>query len=244
MGAITGFFSGVWSSVKQIFSDGWNAIKSVIQSVDSIFANNPILTFIFPFIGIPRLIIANWSSISSFFSGLWNGIVSGANNLWTNITQIFSPIGTWFLNQWNSVKTNTAQAWTAIKTAVSNAWSSLVSTIQTNPILQKIMSGWQSILTYLQSLKDQMLGIGRNIIDGLISGIKSGFNGLKSLWAQINNYMPDFMRKKMDIHSPSRVMRGIGGLSWQGLKLAWANNMVRFRKRINVLSIRLLHLRL
>ncbi|EHU2655496.1 hypothetical protein [Acinetobacter baumannii] len=218
-GAITGFFSGVWSSVKQIFSDGWNAIKSVIQSVDSIFANNPILTFIFPFIGIPRLIIANWSSISSFFSGLWNGIVSGANNLWTNITQIFSPIGTWFLNQWNSVKTNTAQAWTAIKTAVSNAWSSLVSTIQTNPILQKIMSGWQSILTYLQSLKDQMLGIGRNIIDGLISGIKSGFNGLKSLWAQINNYMPDFMRKKMDIHSPSRVMRGIGRFIVAGLEV-------------------------
>lgn len=63
------------------------------------------------------------------------------------------------------------------------------------------------------------MGIGRNIIDGLINGIKSGFNGLKSLWGQINSYMPDFMRKKMDIHSPSRVMRGIGRFIVAGLEV-------------------------
>ncbi|MFH4294668.1 hypothetical protein WAJ58_26285, partial [Acinetobacter baumannii] len=77
-------------------NDGCNAIMSVFQRIDSIFANNPILTFIFPFIGIPRLIIANWSGISGFFSGLWSGIVSGANELWVGIKQIFSPISPWF----------------------------------------------------------------------------------------------------------------------------------------------------
>lgn len=104
-GAITNFFSGVWNSVKQIFSEGCNAIMSVIQSVDNVFANNPILNFMMPFIGIPRLIIANWSSIAGFFGGLWSGIVAGASSLWTSITQIFSPIGTWFASQWEGVKT-------------------------------------------------------------------------------------------------------------------------------------------
>lgn len=218
-GAITNFFSGVWNSVKQIFSEGCNAVMSVIQSVDNVFANNPILNFMMPFIGIPRLIIANWSSIAGFFGSLWSGIVAGASSLWTSITQIFSPIGTWFASQWEGVKTNTAAAWSAIKASVSNAWNSLIASIQTNPILQKLISGWQSIFAYLQSLKDQMMGIGRNIIDGLINGIKSGFNGLKSLWGQINSYMPDFMRKKMDIHSPSRVMRGIGRFIVAGLEV-------------------------
>ncbi|WP_238826540.1 phage tail protein [Acinetobacter baumannii] len=218
-GAITNFFSGLWNSVKQIFNDGCNAIMSVFQSIDSIFANNPILTFIFPFIGIPRLIIANWSSISGFFSGLWSGIVSGANELWVGIKQIFSPISTWFTSQWEGVKINTAAVWSAIKASVFNAWNSLIASIQTNPILQKLINGWQSIFGYLQSLKNQMAGIGRNIIDGLINGIKSGFNGLKSLWGQINSYMPDFMRKKMDIHSPSRVMRGIGRFIVAGLEV-------------------------
>ena len=56
-----------------------------------------------------------------------------------------------------------------------------------------------------------MLNVGRNIIDGLVNGIKSGFEELKGIWATINSYMPDFMRKKMDIRSPSRVMAGLGG---------------------------------
>ena len=214
-GAITGFFSGVWNSVKQIFSDGWNAIKSVIQTVDSIFANNPLLTFIFPFIGIPRLIIANWSSIAGFFSG----ITAGASSLWSSITQIFSGVGTWFSGQWATVKTSTAMAWAAIKTAVSQAWNGLVASIQTNPILQRIISGWQNIFSYLNGVKSWMLGIGKNIIDGLINGISTGFDKLKTLWSKINNYMPDFMRKKMDIHSPSRVMRGIGRFIVAGLEL-------------------------
>lgn len=37
------------------------------------------------------------------------------------------------------------------------------------------------------------------------------FPGLQSIWSQVTNFMPDFMRKKMDIHSPSRVMAGMGG---------------------------------
>ncbi len=218
-GAITNFFSGVWNSVKQIFSEGCNAVMSVIQSVDSIFANNPILTFIFPFIGIPRLIIANWSSISEFFSGLWNGIVSGASELWSGITGIFSSVSTWFAGLWAGVQSNAAWAWGVIKSNVSDAWNGLVNNIQTNPILQRLINGWRLIFNFLDGLRNGMLGIGKNIIDGLINGISSGFDKLKSLWGQINSYMPDFMRKKMDIHSPSRVMRGIGRFIVAGLEV-------------------------
>ena len=48
------------------------------------------------------------------------------------------------------------------------------------------------------------------IIDGLVKGIQAGFEKLKSLWATINSWMPDFMKKQMVIRSPSRVMRGLG----------------------------------
>ncbi len=194
-------------------------VKNIIKSIDATFASNPILNLLLPMIGIPRTIIANWSSISEFFSSLWAGIKEGVLSTWTSIVTFFAPIGTWFAQKWESAKEATSNAWNSIKATVAGAWNSLVTGIQTNPILLRIIDGWNKIFTYLGSLKDRMMNIGSNIIQGLVEGIKSGFEKLKSIWTAINSYMPDFMRKRMDIHSPSRVMAGLGGHIMGGLRL-------------------------
>lgn len=230
---IKGFFSNLWSGVKDAFSSAWNGIKGVvgtgiefikgvIKSIDAVFADNPILNLLIPIIGIPRIIIANWSSIKGFFVSLWGGIKSsaesmwssissGASNAWNSIVGFFNPIGNWFAAKWEGVKLLTGAVWAGIKSIVSAAWNGLISIITNSSLFQSVVNGWTRIFDYLGTLKDKMLNIGKNIIDGLVSGIKSGFDSLKSTWASINNYMPSFMKKKMDIHSPSRVMAGLGG---------------------------------
>lgn len=230
---IKGFFSNLWSGVKDAFSSAWNGIKGVvgtgiefikgvIKSIDTVFADNPILNLLIPIIGIPRIIIANWSSIKGFFVSLWGGIKSsaesmwssissGASNVWNSIVGFFNPIGNWFAAKWEGVKLLTGAVWSGIKSIVSAAWNGLISIITNSSLFQSVVNGWTRIFDYLGTLKDKMLNIGKNIIDGLVSGIKSGFDSLKSTWASINNYMPSFMKKKMDIHSPSRVMAGLGG---------------------------------
>ena len=222
-----------WNGVKSSLSDAWNGIKGVvgtgiefikrvIKSIDTVFADNPILNLLIPIIGIPRIIIANWSSIKGFFVSLWGGIKSsaesmwssissGASNAWNAIVGFFSPIGDWFAAKWEYVKLLTGAVWSGIKSVVSAAWNGLISIITNSSLFQSVVNGWTRIFDYLGTLKDKMLNIGKNIIDGLVSGIKSGFDSLKSTWASINNYMPSFMKKKMDIHSPSRVMAGLGG---------------------------------
>ena len=230
---IKGFFSNLWSGVKDAFSSAWNGIKGVvgtgiefikrvIKSIDTVFADNPILNLLIPIIGIPRIIIANWSSIKGFFVSLWGGIKSsaesmwssissGASNAWNSIVGFFNPIGNWFAAKWEGVKLLTGAVWAGMKSIVSAAWNGLISIITNSSLFQSVVNGWARIFDYLGTLKDKMLNIGKNIIDGLVSGIKSGFDSLKSTWASINNYMPSFMKKKMDIHSPSRVMAGLGG---------------------------------
>ena len=230
---IKGFFSNLWSGVKDAFSSAWNGIKGVvgtgiefikgvIKSIDTVFSDNPILNLLIPIIGIPRIIIANWSSIKGFFVSLWGGIKSsaesmwssissGASNAWNSIVGFFNPIGNWFAAKWEGVKLLTGAVWSGIKSVVSAAWNGLISIITNSSLFQSVVNGWTRIFDYLGTLKDKMLNIGKNIIDGLVSGIKSGFDSLKSTWASINNYMPSFMKKKMDIHSPSRVMAGLGG---------------------------------
>jgi phage-related protein len=78
-----------------------------------------------------------------------------------------------------------------------------------------------------------MHSIGSNIIQGLVEGIKSGFDKLKSIWATINSYMPDFMRRKMDIHSPSRVMAALGGHVMGGIGVGLEQGFPGLKEKFN-----------
>ncbi|HCM9740031.1 TPA: phage tail tape measure protein [Acinetobacter baumannii] len=214
---IKSFFMDLWNGVKNAFNTGITFIKGIIQSVDQVFADNPLLNLLFPLIGIPRLIITNWSSISGFFGSVWTSISTGATNAWNSIVSYFGPIGEWFAAKWEYIKLLTSVFWSGIKNVVATAWNNLISVITNSPLFQRIVDGWTKIFDYLGSLKNKMLSIGKNIIDGLVNGIQSGFDSLKSIWAKINSYMPSFMKQKMDIHSPSRVMASLGGHIMSGI---------------------------
>lgn len=64
------FFIGMWEKIKGAFASAWEFIANLLK--------NPVvqglLTVFMPFIGIPNLIIQNWSKITDFFAGLWKGL--------------------------------------------------------------------------------------------------------------------------------------------------------------------------
>lgn len=244
----------VWDGVKNAFNTGISFIKGIIQSIDQTFADNPILNVLMPFIGIPRMIIANWSSISAFFTTLWNMVATIFNtylatvtnfimagfdtaknyligvwteitaffsNIWTEISTVFNASVTWVSNiistGFNAVSGYVSSIWNTIKSVISVAWQAICTIFTAISPLPYITSAFNSVFDWLGGLYNRMMSLGSNIIQGLIDGIKSGFEKLKSLWATINGWMPDFMRKTMDIHSPSRVMAGLGGHIMSGL---------------------------
>jgi tape measure domain-containing protein len=60
-------WDGLLNAFKKVWNWIWSALDSKwLQSLLAVFA---------PFIGIPIMIIKNWSAISAFFTGLWKGIV-------------------------------------------------------------------------------------------------------------------------------------------------------------------------
>ncbi|HAV3158483.1 phage tail tape measure protein [Acinetobacter baumannii] len=230
---IKSFFMDLWTGVKNAFNTGVSFIKGIIQSVDQVFADNPLLNLLFPLIGIPRLIIANWSGITGFFSSVWTSITTGVANVWNSIISYLGPIGDWIAAKWENIKLVTSVVWSGIKSVVTTAWDSLISAITNSPLFQRIVDGWTKIFDYLGSLKNKMLSIGKNIIDGLVNGIQSGFDGLKTTWAKINNYMPSFMKQRMDIHSPSRVMAGLGGHIVGGIGMGLTQAFPELKNKYN-----------
>ncbi|MGK8820974.1 phage tail tape measure protein [Acinetobacter baumannii] len=230
---IKSFFMDLWTGVKNAFNTGVSFIKGIIQSVDQVFADNPLLNLLFPLIGIPRLIIANWSGITGFFSSVWTSITTGVANVWNSIVSYLGPIGDWFAAKWENIKLVTSVVWSGIKSVVTTAWDNLISAITNSPLFQRIVDGWTKIFDYLGSLKNKMLSIGKNIIDGLVNGIQSGFDSLKTIWAKINSYMPSFMKKKMVIRSPSRVMAGLGGHIVGGIGMGLTQAFPELKNKYN-----------
>lgn len=244
---IKAFFVDLWGKVTAAFQSGINWIKGIIQSNDTVFANNPILNFLMPIIGIPRMIIANWSGIKEFFSGIWTSVSSGVGTAWQTISTTFAPVNSWFAEKWSSVKQSASETWTSLSTGASSAWQTMATVF--GPMgtwfsarmgevktafgggiasMSALILNWSPLGLFYSvfakvlswfgvDLPAKFTGFGQMIIDGLINGIKSKFEGLKSIWATINSWMPDFTRKTMVIRSPSRVMAGLGGHIMSGL---------------------------
>lgn len=74
------------------------------------------------------------------------------------------------------------------------------------------------ILAFFEALPAQMAEIGRNIIEGLWSGISEAWDGVKAKVGDIAGGVADRFRSVLGIKSPSRVFREIGVNIMQGLQ--------------------------
>ncbi|MBN2546570.1 MAG: phage tail tape measure protein [Spirochaetes bacterium] len=68
---VSAFFVNLWNQIKGIFSKAWNFIWNVLLNNKYV---QIALAIFMPFIGIPLLIIKNFSVIKTFFINLWGGI--------------------------------------------------------------------------------------------------------------------------------------------------------------------------
>ena len=121
---------------------------------------------------------------------------------------------------WEPIKGFFVGIWSTIKTAFNGGIKGVSALIiNWSPIglfymaFAKVMS-WFGI-----DLPSKFTGFGSMIIDGLVNGIKSSFNKLKTIWAEVTSYIPTFFRNEQKIKSPSRVMAGLGGHIMGGLGL-------------------------
>ena len=80
-----------------------------------------------------------------------------------------------------------------------------------------------TISSYFGNLKDRAIEAGRNMIDGMISGITSRWDSLKSTVGDIGDKSVDWVKDKLGIHSPSRVFAELGGYVMQGFEQGMSN---------------------
>nr|DAQ35125.1 MAG TPA: minor tail protein [Bacteriophage sp.] len=147
-----------WETVKAALISGWNWINNV-------FSQNPILNFVFPFIGIARLIVNNWGVIKTFFANLWASISA----------------------TWNSGVSYISSLVSNIKARVLAGFAAMANYIRSMPLVQYISSKFNSILGYLQGLGSRFLAAGRNLIQQIINGVTSKLAYLREKFSSIGS---------------------------------------------------------
>lgn len=142
-----------WDKIKAFAIRIWTAIKDFFVNI---------------FTSIGNFFTSIWEGISSFFSGVWNGIketVSGAvSAVWEVISTVFSTICEFI----SGVATN---IWTSITTAFTNILSGITGTI--GNIKDSIVTGFTAAIDWIKALPAQAVQWGKDIIDSIVSGIKS-----------------------------------------------------------------------
>lgn len=132
------------------------------------------------------------------------------------------------LSKWEVFKNNVATKWNEIVKAtgvkigemligVKKKFTEIRDSVKEkmDEVKEKIETGWNNAKTFLEGI--DLLQIGKDIVQGLINGIGAKFTDLKNKVSELADLLPDVVRKLLGIHSPSRVMAGIGKNIGDGL---------------------------
>lgn len=211
-GIFTGDFSKIWEGVKQIFKGALQILWGWIN-----------LYFIGKFLGPLKgfassakgIITGAWNVIKGIFTSTLNTIkslVTGSfNAVNRSISTVMNAIKQVITSIWNSIRSTINTVTSTIKSIVSRAFNSLKQTVSTamNNVKTAIVNGWNAAKSFLSSIN--LSSIGKNIIQGLINGIKSMVGAVGSAISEVAGNIKSKIKGALGIHSPSRWMRDMIG---------------------------------
>lgn len=102
--------------------------------------------------------------------------------------------------------------------------------------LDTVQASFEGALTYIGSIPERMAEFGRNIVEGLRLGILEQWEALKETLFELVDFLPNFVKEKLDIRSPSRVFAEIGQQIGAGLAMGIQDSTGMVSSALSILS--------
>lgn len=148
------------------------------------------------------LIYDNWGKIGPWFTELWQ-TVSGA-----------------FSSAWSSITNFCSEAWTNIGNFFTSGIGNITATILDWSPLGLFQQVFSTVLSWFGiDVPSKFSGFGKNMIDGLVNGIKNAWESAKQIVSDLGEGIKGWFAEKLGIHSPSRVFKGYGVNVVEGLAI-------------------------
>lgn len=218
-------FLNVWTGIKAALAYVWTTISETAANV----FNGIVAYFVETWQNIKQTAIDSWESTKTAVAETWQNMKQGAIDLWNSVKQYFADL-------WQSTKENAINTWKSIKQGVADAWENTKDAVVNTAknIVKGAAQAWEDLKTGVSNAIDKvketfdqirqidLLQIGKDIIDGLVKGIKGKIEDVKNAVKDIAGSITGKIKDILNIHSPSRVMAELGMFTSQGL----ANGML------------------
>ena len=238
-------FTNTWNSIKGIFSTGVNAIKIVFgwSPVGLLIKNwgtiknyakelwGSVSSFFSEGVRNIRECLGNWAPVRTV-SRAWGALDAFTSRLWGNVKSFFSG-GVDGIRErmasWSPVSTAT-KVWDGLGAFAEGIWAGVKNDFSKGiDALKQVILGWSPIqdfktsmsaaLSWFKGLSDVFAGFGKDMMAGLVNGIKNMGSVVKDAISGIGDGVVGWFKEKLEINSPSRVFAGLGHGIGEGVAL-------------------------
>nr|DAT59247.1 MAG TPA: minor tail protein [Caudoviricetes sp.] len=205
----------VFNVVKTVITTVWNAIKTVITTVVTAIqtflttAWNTIKTVITTVINAIKTVITTvWNAIKTTVTTVVNAIKTVITTVWngikTAITTVMNTIKSTISSIWNGIKSTISSIVNGIKSTVSTVFNNILSAIKNTvgKIASTIKSGFQTAISFITSLPSQALQWGKDMIMGIVNGIKSCINAVGDAVKSVADKIKSFLHFSVPDEGP------------------------------------------
>ena len=223
---IKDFFSGLWEGIKTIFSTVVEVIKTIITTYFNIYKTiittvlNAIKTvFTTVWNGIKTVVTTVVTAIQTFITTAWNAIKN-------TVTTVLNAIKTVITTVWNAIKSAVTSVVNAIKNVISTVWNGIKNTVSTvvngikntvstvfnnikssisgtmGNIVSVIKNGFNQAISFITSLPSKALQWGKDMIMGIVNGIKSCIGAVGDAVSSVANKIKSFLHFSVPDEGP------------------------------------------
>lgn len=154
------------------------ALTAISQKISEIW--NGIVTFLTPILEtIKNIFQTVWTAIQTVITTVLTAIKNVVTTIWnaikTAVTTVLNAIKGVVSSVWNSIKSVVSTVMNAIKSTVTSIWNNVKTAIGNTigQIYNVIHSGFEKAVGYVKGLASQAFSWGRDLIMGIVNGIKS-----------------------------------------------------------------------
>ncbi|MBX0358917.1 hypothetical protein [Halobacillus sp. Nhm2S1] len=220
-----------WAAIQSAFSTALSFIQQVVTSV---------LAAIVSFGGAQLEKFRgfwdeNGAQISSLTKKYFQLVLSVIQTIMSTILGVFQTV-------WPILSNTVKVTWSLIKTIVSTGIDILLGLFEAGlAILRGDWSGawqaieqigkniWRNIESFFSSI--DLTQMGRDIIQGLLNGISSMFGSIKRMVSRAADLVPNWLKKKLGIASPSKVTTRLGEFTGEGMVVGAGKMLPKIAKR-------------
>lgn len=213
-----------WDTVKNFLLGIWEAIKGAAASVKDAVVGafkwlaSGVMTAIN---GLKAGMAVAWNAIKAVVVRIARGlkvmVVAVFKGLKTIVVSIARGIKAGVVAAFNVLKAIVTAVVRTVKTVVVSVWTSIKNTVVNlvKGIKDGVVNAFKAVLNFLKGLGKTFLNAGKNIILGLINGIKSGIGKIGEVIGGIKDKVLGAL-KWFKFGSPSRRMAQFGEWSIEG----------------------------